>query len=118
MYLLAAYLAVFLTLWLIVYFIGPLVERALAAAAHFTTKFRIHDYLPVFVVLAIGIGLTMAAGDAFLDIAEELHHDSPELHRIDRDVHDWAIDLRTPLATKFLTALTILGTPVGMGVLV
>ncbi|HUR81399.1 MAG TPA: phosphatase PAP2 family protein [Thermoanaerobaculia bacterium] len=118
MYLLAAYLAVFLTLWLILYFIGPLLERLLARSAHFTTKFRHHDYLPVFVVVAVGIGLTISAGDAFLDIAEELHHDSPKLHRIDRDVHDWAIDIRTPLATKFLTALTILGTPVGLGVLV
>ena len=118
MYILAAYTAVFLALWLVLFYTGPLLERLLARSAHFTAKFRHHDYLPVLVVVAVGIGLTIAAGDAFLDIAEELHQDTPELHRIDRDVHDWALDTRTPLATKFLTALTLIGTPVGLGVLV
>ncbi len=118
MYILAAYIAVFLALWLVLFYTGPLLEKLLAKSAHFTTKFRYHDYLPVFVVLAVGIALTISAGDAFLDIAEELHKETPKLHRIDRDVHDWALDIRTPLATEFLTALTLVGTPVGLGLLV
>jgi undecaprenyl-diphosphatase len=74
--------------------------------------------LPVVVILAAGIALTAVAGDAFLDLAESLHADSPRLHAVDRDVHDWAIDTRTPVSTAFLTTLTIIGTPAGLGVLV
>jgi membrane-associated phospholipid phosphatase len=114
----ASFVAVFLLLWLLLYYVGPLLERLLARSANFTARFRYRDYLPVFVVLGAGIALTAFAGDAFLDLAESLHADSPELHAIDRDVHDWAIDTRTPVSTFFLTGLTIIGTPVGLGVLV
>jgi len=113
----ASFLALFLLLWLALYFAGPLLERLLAKTAHFTTKFRYRDYLPVFVVLAIGVALAAFAGDAFLDLAEGLRAGSPRLQRVDRDVHDWAIDTRTPVSTSFLTVLTIIGTPVGLGLL-
>ena len=114
----AAFLALFLALWLVLYYLGPLLERVLAKSAHFTTKFRYRDYLPVFVVLTVGIVFALAAGDEFLDLAESLRAESPVLQRVDRDVHDWAIDTRTPVSTFFLTALTIIGTPVGLGILI
>ncbi|HVE71128.1 MAG TPA: phosphatase PAP2 family protein [Thermoanaerobaculia bacterium] len=114
----AAFLALFLGLWLVLFYAGPLLEHLLAKSAHFTTKFRYRDYLPVFVVLTVGIVLALAAGDEFLDLAESLRAESPGLQRIDRDVHDWAVDTRTPVSTFFLTALTIIGTPVGLGLLI
>ena len=114
----ATFAAVFLALWVVFYAIGPLLERVLAKSAHWTAKFRYRDYLPVFVVLAAGIAATAMAGDGFLDIVEELQAESPELHAIDRDIHDWAITTRTPGATFFLTTLTIIGTPAGLGALV
>ncbi|HYC92622.1 MAG TPA: phosphatase PAP2 family protein [Thermoanaerobaculia bacterium] len=114
----AAFVAVFLALWVLFFFIGPLLERLLARSANFTARFRYRDYLPVFVVLAAGIGLGIVAGDAFLDLAEGLQEDSPRMHAVDRDVHDWALDTRTPVSTFFLTILTIIGTPAGLGVLV
>ncbi|HEX8408856.1 MAG TPA: phosphatase PAP2 family protein [Thermoanaerobaculia bacterium] len=114
----AAFVAAFLLLWVLFFFVGPLLERALAKSANFTARFRYRDYLPVFVVLAAGVGLGIAAGDAFLDLAESLQAESPRLHAVDRDVHDWAIDTRTPVSTHFLTILTIIGTPAGLGVLI
>ena len=107
----AAFVAVFLLLWVLFFFTGPLLERTLARSANFTARFRYRDYLPVFVVLAAGVGLGIAAGDAFLDLAESLQAESPRLHAVDRDVHDWALDTRTPVSTHFLTILTIIGTP-------
>ena len=114
----AIFTALFLLLWLLFYAIGPTLERALAKSAHWTANFRYRDYLPVFVVLAAGIAATAVAGDAFLDLAEGLQAQSPRLHAVDRDVHDWAVDTRTPGSTAFLTILTIIGTPAGLGVLV
>lgn len=114
----AIFSAVFLLLWVLFFYAGPLLERALAKSANFTARFRYRDYLPVFVVLAAGMALGMVAGDAFLDLAEGLQEESPRLHAVDRDVHDWAVDTRTPVSTHFLTILTIVGTPAGLGVLV
>jgi undecaprenyl-diphosphatase len=114
----AIFTALFLLLWLLFYAIGPTLERALAKSAHWTANFRYRDYLPVFVVLAAGIAATAVAGDAFLDLAEGLQEESPRLHAVDRDVHDWAVHTRTPGSTAFLTILTIIGTPAGLGVLV
>ncbi len=113
----AAFLATFLILWLIVYAIGPGAGRVIARTAHWTAKFRYRDYLPVLVVLAAGIAATAFAGDAFLDIAERLHADSPKLHEIDTTAHEWARFTRTNGSTAFFTTLTLIGTPVGLGIL-
>ncbi len=114
----AAFLALFLLLWVLFFYVGPLLERVLAKSANVTARFRYRDYLPVLVVLAAGIALTAIAGDAFLDLAESLQEESPRLHAVDRDIHDWAVDTRTPVSTHFLTILTIIGTPAGLGVLI
>jgi membrane-associated phospholipid phosphatase len=114
----ALFVALFLLLWVFFFYVGPLLERLLAKSAHWTAQFRYRDYLPVFVVLGAGIALTAVAGDAFLDLVEGLQQESPRMHAVDRDVHDWAVDTRTPVSTAFLTFLTIIGTPAGLGVLV
>jgi membrane-associated phospholipid phosphatase len=113
----AVFAAVFLLLWGLVFAIGPLLERLLARTAHRMASFRYHDYLPVIALLVAGVLITMSAGDAFLDLAERVQANAPRLHAIDKQVHDWARDERTPGATLFLTTMTIIGTPAGLGVL-
>lgn len=115
---LAVFAAAFLALWIAVYAIGPTLEHVLARTAHWTAKFRYRDYLPVLVVLAAGIGATLMAGDAFLDIAERVQAESPKLHEIDARTHEWARFTRTGGSTAFFTTLTLIGTPVGLGILV
>jgi undecaprenyl-diphosphatase len=114
----AGYLAVFLLLYLIVLAVGPLVERALARTANWTARFRYRDYLPVFVVLAAGLAAAAMGGDAFMDLAERLQRESSRMHQVDGSVHAWAIETRTTGSTSFFTIMTIIGTPVGLGVLI
>jgi len=115
---LVSFAAVFLLLWLIFFAIGPGLEHVLARTAHWTAKFRYRDYLPVFVVLAAGIAATAFAGDAFMDIAERVQAESPKLHEIDARTHEWARYTHTGGSTAFFTTLTLIGTPVGIGILV
>jgi membrane-associated phospholipid phosphatase len=114
----ATFFLVFFVLWLFFYLAGPLFERLLRRSAHWTAKFRYRDYLPVVVVIAIGIGLAMVAGNAFVELAELVQESSPKLHRIDEEVHTWAAFGRDPGATPFFTLMTVIGTPVGLGALV
>lgn len=110
-----SFVLLFLLLWVFFYAAGPALERLLARSAHWTAKFRYRDYLPVFVVLAAGIVAAMAAGDAFVDLAESLQEDSPEMHAIDSEVHAWARTTYTDGSTTFFTLMTLIGTPVGLG---
>jgi membrane-associated phospholipid phosphatase len=111
------FLLLFAVLWAVFYAIGPALERMLAFTANRTAKSRFHDYLPVAVVLAIGIAATAVAGDAFLDIAERVHAESEQLHAIDDEAHAWARATRTDGSTEFFTAMTLIGTPVGLSVI-
>jgi membrane-associated phospholipid phosphatase len=108
---------IFAVLWFFFYLAGPVLERLLARAAHLTARFRYHDYLPIFLILGIGLLAAIFAGDAFIDIAERVHSNSPTLSRIDSEVHDWARYARTDGSTTFFTAMTLIGTPVGLGIL-
>jgi membrane-associated phospholipid phosphatase len=112
------FLAIFLLFWVLSYFGGPAVERLLGAAAHRTAAFRYRDYVPVVVILSLGVVAAMVAGDGFLDLAEEVQASSAELHAIDSEVHTWARSARTAGSTAFFTAMTVIGTPVGLGILV
>lgn len=112
------FLLLFLLLWLFFYAVLPLLDKTLGRAAHWTTHFRYRDYLPVLVIVLIGIGAAMFAGDAFIDLAERLQRESSEMHRVDREVHDWARAAESAGDTKFFTTLTIIGTPVGLGLVV
>jgi membrane-associated phospholipid phosphatase len=111
------FLLLFAVLALFFRLVGPVLERLLRYAANRTAKFRYRDYLPVVIVLAAGAAVTAMAGDAFLDLAELVHESSPRLHRIDGEVHQWAAASREQGATPFFTLMTIIGTPVGLGVL-
>ena len=110
--------AAFLILWLVCFAVGPGLEHVLARAAHWTAKFRYRDYLPVFIVLAAGIAATSFAGDAFMDIAERVQAESPKLREVDTRTHEWARYTHTTGSTAFFTTLTLIGTPVGIGILV
>ena len=112
-----SFFLLFLVLWAVFYATLPLLERLLGRVAHWTSKFRYRDYLPVLIILAIGIGAALAAGDAFLDLAELVQEESAELRRIDGETHAWARTAYTGGSTRFFTAMTLIGTPVGLGVL-
>lgn len=114
----SAFLLLFFLLWIVFYALLPLLEKLLGRFAHWTTHFRYRDYLPVAVIVLIGIVATSFAGDAFLDLAERLQRESSRMHRIDREVHDWARAAEMQSATRFFTILTLIGTPVGIGIIV
>ena len=118
MLLLAGSLALFLLLWLFFIPFGPLVQRTLGALAHRTAAFRYRDYLPVFVVAVAGAIGTGFFGDQFYDIAQSVQSESAALQKIDRGVHSWARDERSPIATAYFTFFTLVGTPVGLGIIV
>ena len=75
-------------------------------------------YLPVALIVVAGLAISILAGDAFLDLAELLRAESPELRRADEAVHRAARDYRLAGLTGVFTAATIIGTPVGLGILV
>ncbi len=115
---LLAFLILFLLLWLVFLVAEPALERLLKRTAHWTARFRYRDYLPVAMVILIGLTATLVAGDAFEDLAELVQSNSTQLHEIDARVHDWARDSRTAGATRFFTTMTIIGTPVPLGIVV
>ncbi|MHB0970608.1 MAG: phosphatase PAP2 family protein [Thermoanaerobaculia bacterium] len=94
----------------------PIFERIRASARGRFASLEL--YLPVFAVGAAGLIASLFLGDAFFDLAEALHENSPALQEADEIAHEWAVYFHTRSATGFFTALTILGTPVGLGVLV
>ncbi|HET7435527.1 MAG TPA: phosphatase PAP2 family protein [Thermoanaerobaculia bacterium] len=112
-----AFIALYLLLWGLMYVALPLLERLLARAANRVAKFRYFDYLPVALLLVIGVVAAMAAGDAFTDLAELVHANSPQLQQIDSRVHDWAAHERTTGSTLFFTTMTIIGLPGTLAVL-
>jgi len=113
-----AFLLLFFVLWLIFLVAEPALERVIKRTAHWTARFRYRDYLPVVIVVAIGLTAAMAAGDAFEDLAVQVHANSTKLHDIDTRFHEWARYSRTPGATRFFTTMTIIGTPLPLGLLV
>jgi len=113
-----SFLLLFFVLWLIFLVAEPAMERVIKRIAHWTAAFRYRDYVPVAVVLLIGIGATIAAGDVFEDLAELVQSNSTQLHQIDADIHDWARDARTPGSTRFFVTMTIVGTPLPLGIIV
>lgn len=112
------FLLLFFVLWLIFLVAEPGLEYAIKGLAHWTAKFRYHDYVPVALAVLIGIGATIAAGDAFEDIAELVQSNSTQLHAIDAQFHDWAFYSRTTGSTTFFVTMTIIGTPLPLGILI
>lgn len=106
----------FLLLWGVFTTLVPLIQRGLAAVASRTARFRNNDYVPVAAMLVAGLLVTLLAADGFLDLAELVHENSPNLQYYDRDIHDWATTTRTPGATAFFTVMTTIGAPWALGV--
>ncbi|MCU1350454.1 MAG: hypothetical protein JWO56_3484 [Acidobacteria bacterium] len=122
-------LLLFFVLWGIVYAILPTVSRVLQAVASWITRIserykrvqrfvtfasRWRDYLPVALIIVIGLLATMWVAETFVDIAELVHTKSTKLQMLDMRIHDWAIGERNAGATPFFVTMTILGGPVGL----
>lgn len=115
---LVVFLLLFFVLWLVFLVAEPALERLLKRTAHWTAKFRYRDYVPVAMVILVGLTATLWAGDAFEDLAELVQSNSTELHDLDARFHEWARYSRTPGATRFFTTMTLIGTPVPLGIVV
>ena len=113
-----SFTTLFFLFFLLFLVIEPALEHLLTRSAHWTAAFRYRDYVPVLVLAAAGIAVAAFAGDAFIDIAERVHADSPRLREIDRRIHDWAGMTRTDGSTMFFVAMAILGGPVVLGTIV
>ena len=109
-------LIVFFAVWLILIVAEPVVRGTLPRIAHFTSKFRYRDYLPVFILLIAGGAIAAYAGDQFVDLAELVVGKSPELQGIDQTWHDGIIYARTPGDTTFFALMSVIGGPAVMGI--
>jgi membrane-associated phospholipid phosphatase len=128
--LIAAFLALFLILWGIVYALLPLTQRATTLGDGLIDRLsvryervggltnRFKAYVPIVVIVVAGALLTAWAGDNFIDLAEMVHSKSPRLQQFDTSIHAWAISRRSPAATSFFALMSNIGGPVGLGVLV
>jgi membrane-associated phospholipid phosphatase len=129
----AGLVIVFLVLWGILSLALPHLWAALTALAgriaslsmrygfiqraiHATSRLR--DYLPVVVILVLGVAVVAWTGDEFLDVAELVHAKSPSLQQMDLKAHDWAVTRRTSNATTFFETMSTVGGPAGVGVIV
>lgn len=132
-----AFLALFLILWGTLHALLPILRRAgmllvrrfAALTARFAvvgrwqgyartriSPFRI--YLPIALLLAGAALLTAVLGDQFIDLAELVHTKSAALQKTDLGIHDWTVSRRTPGATQFFVAMTMIGGPVGLAIIV
>jgi undecaprenyl-diphosphatase len=123
------FIGIFLILWAVVYAalpavrqVGRLAARLMARSARVTrfvstTRERYKNYLPVVAILIAGALFTAWAGDAFIDLAEKVHGKNTALQHADTSIHDWTITERSPGATQFFTAMTLIGGPIGVAVI-
>ncbi len=125
----AAFLLAFLVLWGIVYAALPTLRWALQFTASRVVRLsqryrqgerlvsyasRFRDYLPVAVILVVGLALTVWVGDGFIDLAELVHARNGLLQRTDTQMHDWAVSWRSPDGTLFFVTMSTIGGPAGM----
>ena len=132
-----AFVALFLILWGVLYALLPMLQRGwtmltrrfAALSARFALIGRWHGYartrvsrfriyLPIALLLAGAALLTAVLGDQFIDLAELVHAKSELLQKTDLGIHDWTVSRRTPGATQFFVAMTLIGGPVGLAILV
>ncbi len=125
----AGFLLLFLILWAIFYAGLPALRHLGRVAAAFVARFtrveriftsaqkRFRNYIPVAVIVIAGALLTAWVGDMFLDLALLVHSKNSALEQVDTNIHDWAVNRRGGEATMFFVAMTILGGPVGLAVL-
>jgi undecaprenyl-diphosphatase len=124
-----AFVVTFLILWAVVYAALPAVRHlgrllasvvarnARATRLVSTAQERFKNYLPVAAIVIAGGLFTAWAGDGFVDLAERVHGNNAALQKLDMSIHDWAVRERTSDATTFFTIMTIIGSPIGLAVL-
>lgn len=78
----------------------------------------LHPYRPLAAIGAAGFVAAALVGAVFLELAELVQARSEALERFDYAAWAVAREMRTPAATRFFTAWTLIGTPVGLAVLV
>ena len=116
---------VFLLLWALIYSAVPLLRHPLTFIANRITRYaivkrhisRFRAYGPIAAILAVGGLLTMWAGDAFIDLAEALHANTPRMAEFDALAHAWAAAHRSADSTLFFITMTTIGGPLGLAVL-
>lgn len=118
-----------LAIWSAIYYLAPVTFRVARAigglaisrsrrASRAAELAREHPLFQIALVVLIGGALSVAAGDEFLDLAEAVRAESPTLLSTDREIHDLTRQLRYPVLTRLFMLLTIIGTPVGLFVIV
>lgn len=107
----------FLSFWASFGAAGPWLERLLGRLAHRAAAFRYHDYVPVLLIAAAGLAVALLAGHVFEELAEGVQERSPRLESFDQRVHDWASLTRSDGSTRLFVTMTVIGTPLWMGIL-
>lgn len=127
----------FLTLWAVIHMVLPAAWRAVqrtwtamarallrrqrlsAWYARGSARLRpLEAYRTEAVIVAAGFLAAGLVGVGFAELAELVRERSAALERLDHGIWAAAHVFRSPGATTFFTAWTILGTPVALGVLV
>jgi membrane-associated phospholipid phosphatase len=133
----ALFLLAFLALWAGIYRVLPpawrgahavwaALARAILSRQRFavwyergTTRLRpLHPYRTLLAILAVGFVVALITGAVFLALAELMRDQSAALQSIDHSVWRGANRFRNPGATYFFLVFTVLGTGVGLGVIV
>jgi membrane-associated phospholipid phosphatase len=133
----AFFLLAFLALWAAIYRVLPpawraahagwaALARAILSRQRFavwyergTTRLRpLHPYRTLLAILAVGFLVALVTGGAFLALAELMRDQSEALQRIDHSVWRGAHRFRNPGATYFFLVFSVVGTGVGLGVIV
>ena len=78
----------------------------------------LHPYRPLGVILATGFLVAGATGGAFMTLATRLQARSARVELIDQAVYQTAALFRSAGATAFFTGFTLLGTAIGLGIIV
>jgi undecaprenyl-diphosphatase len=133
----ALFLLMFVGLWAVIYRLLPPVWRgltelwaSLAQAILRRERFAVwyergvtrlrplHPYRTLLLILGAGFVVAAMTGAAFLQLAELMRDQNPQLERLDHAVWRSAREVRSPGATWFFLAFTYLGTGVGLGIVV
>ena len=133
----ALFLLAFLALWAAIYAVLPpawrtaqagfaALARAILRRERFavwyergTTRLRpLHPYRALLLVLAGGFLTAALTGAAFMSLANLMQDGNAILERVDHAVWNAARGVRSDGATTFFLVFTLLGTGVGLGILV
>jgi membrane-associated phospholipid phosphatase len=78
---------------------------------------HLKPYAGLILLVALGLVVTLVAGDEFFDLAERMRNQSELLLRIDHGVHAWTQSNRHLFLTPFYLVFTIIGQPWALALL-